>query len=148
MSSLFDRLENELGDRNDEGGISPLDLLDLPDQLRRIMRAMLRATKLSHKEIIAHMEAWPEKDRMSAEDLESSLDNLVKQGWLIVMGEDDYIGYRVNLRRKKGKKLSDSIWGALENKIEDRIEQQRKLADRIKAQSESKRPGSKENDAE
>lgn len=121
--SLFDKLQNELDDRNEEGGISTVDLLELPEQWRRIMRHMLRAVTLPRKEIVAVIASWPEKDRFSEEELDKALKSLVHQGWLIEMGEGDLIGYRVNLRRKKGSDLS--IWGTIGDKIDERMQQSR-----------------------
>ena len=60
MSNLFDRLQNELNSRQEEPqeGISVLDLVDLPAPLRKIMRLMLRKTKLSYSEIVAEVEGF------------------------------------------------------------------------------------------
>jgi len=126
MSGLFDRLQSELDDREDEGGISPIDLLELPENLRRVMRFMLRAVVVSKDEIEKHIATWPEKDRMSGDDLGEGLRILVEQGWLIQLGEKDHPTYRVNLRRKKASALGDSIWGALDAKITERIEARQK----------------------
>ncbi|TAK10707.1 MAG: hypothetical protein EPO32_14320 [Anaerolineae bacterium] len=118
--SLFDKLQGELDDRNSEGGISPVDLLDLPESLRRIMRHMLRAVTMPRKDIVAVVASWPEKDRFSEEELDKALKSLVHQGWLIEIGEGDLLGYRVNLRRKKGSE--NSIWGTIGSRIDERIE--------------------------
>jgi hypothetical protein len=123
MSDLFDRLQNEMDDRNQEGGISPMDLLELPDELRKIMRQMLRAGKMSRTKITELVDSWPEEERLQSEDLDKSLKSLVTQGWLIEMGEGEFMGYRVNLRRKKGSTLSSSIWGALDERLTDRKEE-------------------------
>jgi hypothetical protein len=123
MSDLFDRLQNEMDDRNEEGGISPMDLLELPDEMRKIMRQMLRAGTMSRIKITELVDSWPEEERLQSDDLDKSLKSLVTQGWLIEMGEGEYLGYRVNLRRKKGSTLTSSIWGALDERLTDRKEQ-------------------------
>jgi hypothetical protein len=120
MSGLFDKLQNELDNRNEEGGISPLDLLDLPDELRRIMREMLRAVTMSRHDVFNLVESWPEKERLERKDLKDSLNELVRQGWLIEMGEGDLLGYRVNLRRKKGSTLSSGIWSKIDTALTGR----------------------------
>ena len=118
MSSLFDRLQNELEDRDKEGGITPLDLADLPPQLRKLMRLMLREVEMTRADLGKAVQSMPEADRLNDEELDQSLAALVKQSWLIASGEGDSIRYRVNLRRKKTVDLDSSIWNALENKIE------------------------------
>ena len=120
MSSIFDRLQDELDDRNDGSGISPMDLLDLPDNLRRIMTRLLRAVTMTHADAHKMVASWPEKDRLSPKDLDKAFDSLLKQGWLINIGEGELRGYRVNLRRKKGSTLAANIWGALDEKITTR----------------------------
>jgi hypothetical protein len=135
MSGLFDKLENELGNRSEEGGISPLDLLDLPDELRKIMREMLRKVTLSHADTHKLVAGWPEKERLTESDLNASLQKLVKQGWLIEMGEGEYKGYRVNLRHKKGSNLSESIWGKIDDVLTTRMGEARKAREEDSTES-------------
>ncbi|MBI3159132.1 MAG: hypothetical protein HYZ26_06000 [Chloroflexi bacterium] len=130
--SLFDKLQSELDDRNEEGGISTVDLLELPESLRRIMRHMLRAVTMPRKDVLTLVASWPEKDRISEEELDKALKSLVHQGWLIEMGEGDLLGYRVNLRRKKGSQLS--IFNTIGEKIDERMEAARKAAEEKAAQ--------------
>jgi len=120
MNDLFDRLQGEIDNRNEGGGISPMDLLELPEHMRMIMRKMLRSRSMGKDEIIRFVSTWEEEKRVSKEDLEKSLNYLVDQGWLIELGEGEMLGYRVNLRRKKGSTLSDSLWGAINSKLVDR----------------------------
>lgn len=117
MSSLFDRLQNELEDRDKEGGITPLDLADLPPRLRKLMRFMLRQVEMTRADLGDAIKSMPEADRLTDEELDQSLEALVKQSWLIALGEGERIRYRVNLRRKKTLDLDASIWNALENKV-------------------------------
>ena len=118
MSSLFDRLQNELEDRDKEGGITPLDLADLPPRLRKLMRLMLREVEITRADLGKAVQSMPEADQLNDEELDQSLEALVKQSWLIALGEGERIRYRVNLRRKKSLDLDASIWNALENKVE------------------------------
>jgi hypothetical protein len=125
MSSLFDRLQDELEDREGEGGITPLDLADLPSQLRKLMRLMLREVEVTRADLGKAVQAMPETDRINDEELDKSLAALVKQSWLIALGEGERIRYRVNLRRKKTSDLDSSIWNALENRIESKSAKQK-----------------------
>jgi hypothetical protein len=120
MSSLFDRLQNELEDREKEGGITPLDLADLPPRLRKLMRFMLREVEITRDDLGKAIKSMPESDQLDDEELDQSLDALVKQSWLIALGEGERIRYRVNLRRKKSLDLDASIWNALENRVESK----------------------------
>nr|MBN1228278.1 hypothetical protein [Anaerolineae bacterium] len=112
MSGVFDQLHNQIGGQDeDSGGISPLDLRDLPDNQRRIMRMMITEVELPYTEI----REWAE-DFMSQDDLDEALADLVMQGWLIRMGETNIV-YEANLRRKAGSELAKSVWANLDKKI-------------------------------
>ncbi len=131
MSSLFDRLQNELDKREEEGkeGISPLDFVDLPAPLRRMMRMMLRETKLTYPKIVESLTSMPGFQQTEKAELDQSLDALVKQEWLIRIGVAKKATYRVNLSRKRGSRLDASIWSTIDKKIEERIQQQQQEAD-------------------
>ena len=118
MAGLFDRLQNELDDRDKEGGITALDLADLPAPLRKIMRLMLRKIEMDYPSLLQAVEAMPEKDRMEKAELDQALDELSKKSWLIRRGEGDSVTYKVNLRRKASSTLVDGIWASLDDKIE------------------------------
>ena len=120
MGSLFDKLQNELDDREEEGGITALDLVDLPPPLRKLMRILLREVEASRSDLEKKVQEMTEADRLSDKELGKSLDVLVQQSWLIALGEGKNIRYRVNLRRKKGSDLASSIWNSLEGRIEER----------------------------
>lgn len=117
MGGLFDRLQSQLENREKEGGITALDLASLPPRLRKIMRLMLREVEMTYPELLEAIQAMPEADRLSQADLDHSLETLSKQGWLIRLGVEDLVTYRVNLRRKAGSKLTEGIWSALDNKM-------------------------------
>jgi len=119
MAGMFDRLQNELDDRNKEGGITTLDLADLPSPLRKLMRIMLRKVELDYHSIFEAVEAMPEGDQMSKEELDQALEELRQKSWLIQRGEGDNVAYKVNLRRKASSTLSQNIWSSLDNKIDN-----------------------------
>jgi hypothetical protein len=117
MSGVFNRLQNKLEIQKREQGISPLEIADLPPNLRKVMRLMLREVAMKYSELQRAVEAMPESQRMSEEDFNQALAMLVEQNWLIRSGEGDMVTYRVNLRRKAGSNLDKDIWASLENKI-------------------------------
>ena len=124
MSELFDRLEGELEKREKEQGITPLDLVDLPVELRKIMRLMLRELQMSLPELHAATQTIEETKGIGEEELQRLLDKLLNQGWLIQLGEDGAPRYKVNLRRKRSSKLGDSIWSKLGDKMDNRDKQE------------------------
>jgi hypothetical protein len=117
MSGVFNRLQNKLDIQKREQGISPLELADLPPNLRKVMRLMLREVAMKYTELQKTVDAMPESQRMSHEDFDQALAMLVEQNWLIRSGEGDMVTYRVNLRRKAGSNLSKDIWASLDDKI-------------------------------
>jgi len=117
MSSVFDRLQKQLDIRKREEGISPLDLADLPPELRRIMRLMLREVVMKYSDLIQAVEAMPAAQRLSRRELDAALGTLVEQNWLIRYGQGELISYKVNLRRKAGSQLDKDIWSALDDRI-------------------------------
>jgi hypothetical protein len=120
MSGLFDKLQNELDIREKKGGITPLDLAELPAPLRKMMRTLLRKVELSKTEVAKVLEDLPADDRKEIKNLDSALKTLIKQGWLISFGEGDNQRYKVNLRRKQGSTLAASIFDKLEERMEER----------------------------
>jgi hypothetical protein len=121
MGGLFDRLQNQLDKRNKEAGISPLDLAALPPALRRIMRTMLRELEMTHAQLVQVVAEMPEVDRISQSELDDSLDRLTREGWLIRLGIEELITYKVNLRRKAGSSLAQGIWSALDARLEKKV---------------------------
>ena len=119
MSGTFDRLQKKIEDKRAKGGISVLDLADLSPALRKIMKLMLRQLRMNYPQLITAMEDLPEDERLPQEELDKALERLVDQAWLIQIGKDERAIYKVNLRRKAGSKMGESIWQSLEAKLKD-----------------------------
>lgn len=117
MAGVFDRLQRQIEDKNKEGGITALDLADLPPALRKIMRLMLRQLQMNYPQLCAAMDAMPEAERLSRTDLDQSLENLTRQAWLTRLGEGAKAVYKVNLRAKSGSTLASGIWASLDEKL-------------------------------
>ena len=122
MAGVFDKLQKELDDRQQEGGISALDLADLPAPLRKLMRLMLREVEMDYDSLAAAARAMPKSELINKAELDQALDELCAKNWLIRRGQDTLISYRVNLRRRAGSNLSQGIWAALNKKIENKGE--------------------------
>jgi len=117
MPGVFDRLQKEIQDKQREGGISALDLADLPPALRRIMRMMLRELQLDYPRLVEAVEAASKEERLSRAELNAALDTLTQQSWLTRLGEGERAIYKVNLRRKAGSTLASGIWASLDDKL-------------------------------
>lgn len=117
MDGVFDRLQKQIDDKRKAGGISVLDLADLPHSLRKIMRLMLRHTRMSYAQLNEAIEQMPEDERLSQADLDAALNKLSDQAWLIQIGAGERAVYKVNLRHKAGSQLSETIWQNLDSKL-------------------------------
>ncbi|MCB9111839.1 MAG: hypothetical protein H6634_11380 [Anaerolineales bacterium] len=117
MPGLFDRLDKEIKDSQKDGGMSPLDIAKLPPSLRKIMRLMLRELQMGYPRMCEVMDAMPEQDRLTRDELDSALSDLTEQFWLIRIGKKEKAIYKVNLRRKAGSTLAAGIWSAIDAKI-------------------------------
>jgi hypothetical protein len=117
MPGVFDRLQKEIENKEGEGGITALDLADLPPTLRKIMRLMLRELQLNYPQLQETIAALPENERLSNKHLDEALDVLTTQGWLIRIGLGEKAIYKVNLRRKAGSNLASGVWNTLDEKL-------------------------------
>ena len=117
MPGVFDRLQKEIESKGGEGGITALDIADLPLTLRKIMRLMLRELQLSRPQLTEAITALPENERLAAKDLDEALKVLTSQGWLIRIGQGEKAIYKVNLRRKAGSKLASGVWNTLDEML-------------------------------
>lgn len=119
MAGIFDRLQKQIDDKRKEGGITVLDLADLPSALRKVMRLMLRQVQMTYLQLCEAMDQLPADERMTRAHLDEALQKLAEQAWLIQIGEGERAIYKVNLRRKPGSKLGAGIWEALDAKLKD-----------------------------
>ena len=117
MTGVFDRLQKQIDDKRKEGGISVLDLAELPPALRKIMRLMLRQIHMNYIQLHEAIEQLPETERLTRANLDEALKKLSDQGWLIQIGTGEQAIYKVNLRHRAGSKLSKTIWQNLDSKI-------------------------------
>ena len=119
MTGVFDRLQKQLDDKRKENGITVLDLADLPPALRKIMKLMLRKLQMNYDQLYETIEQMPEEERLTRIQLDEALKKLSEQAWLIQIGKGKRAIYKVNLRRKAGSKLGESIWQNLDAKLKD-----------------------------
>jgi hypothetical protein len=78
---------------------------------------------MNYARLCEAMDSMPEAERLSRADLDTALDMLTQQFWLIRLGEGERATYKVNLRRKSGSALEGGVWSALESKLKDKPEE-------------------------
>ena len=120
MPGVFDRLNKEIENKQQEGGITALDLAGLPPALKRIMRLMLRELQMNYPRLCEVVDSMPEDERLTRDDLDAALAALTQQFWLTRIGEGPKAIYKVNLRRKAGSVLAGGIWASLNSKLKDK----------------------------
>jgi hypothetical protein len=115
MPGLYDRLRSQLDDDDDKSaGLTPLDIAGLPEDQRRVMFALLRDADASSDGITEDAL----QDKLSdLEGLPDVLAELIKQSWLIELGEPPNVRYKVNLRHKRGSKFATNLWASLSDRL-------------------------------
>ena len=117
MPGIYDRLQKQLEVAKREEGISPIEIAELPPNLRKVMRLMLREVVMKYTDLQAAIEEMPAASRVPAGELQAALNTLVEQNWLTRYGTGEFTSYRVNLRRRAGSVLGKDIWSALDARI-------------------------------
>ena len=109
---------DQLGDdeNGQPAGLTPLDIADLPEQQRQVMFALLRDSRASAGGVTLDM---LQEKLSEIEDLDSVLNDLTQNNWLIRQGEAATVRYKVNLRRKRGSSLGGNIWSSLSSRLAD-----------------------------
>lgn len=117
MSSQLDQVEFMVAEelRRIEGeprsGLVFSDLLDLSDSPRNIVLEVSRAEEATLAQIVKAIGG----DR---ETIKSQVQTLVQRGYLIESQRAGQKVYRVPMGMRRPRQLPDSIWDALERKIE------------------------------
>ncbi len=114
MPGLFDHLSAHVSS-DDPGGITPLDIADLPTDQRQVMLSLLREQAGMTEGV--SVEFLNTKFAGKISDINAVLAELVRDGWLIVLGEAPNLHYRVNLRAKRGSNASFGLWSVLSDRV-------------------------------
>jgi hypothetical protein len=94
-------------------GLSLLDLADLPAPWRAVMRLIMREKSMLHDALLAAVSQLPDGQRLSEAELNDTLDELCRQGYLQQDVTDAGRRYQILVARKPGKQLHSAIWNAL-----------------------------------
>jgi hypothetical protein len=114
MTGLFDRLNAQLGSE-EPAGITPLDITDLPQDQKQLMLTLLRDQGGAVDGVTR--EALHSKFSDKLGDLDATLAQLARNGWLIVMGEAPNLRYRVNLKAKRGSTGGFGLWSVISDRV-------------------------------
>ena len=95
-------------------GLTPLDIVDLPDEQRQVMFSFLRDAKETFG--VLTLDALQDKHN-DLDDLSGILDDLTKLDWLTQLGEEPNVRYKANLGRRRASRLSDNLWASLSDRL-------------------------------
>jgi hypothetical protein len=90
------------------GGISPLDLLELPPDLREVMNVLMRSGASTAQQVADPM-------HIEVDKAIGLLDTLVARGHVRQLGKDEQSVYEPILGRSRRPRLSSRLWQALED---------------------------------
>jgi hypothetical protein len=111
MSGLFDRLQGEIDQRDRQSGLSTAELLELPDELRRLVQLLLRSGPQTSGEVAAAL-------GLDAAAAEALVEALVDKGLARPVAGVSETRYRVSLARRRSRQLPGGIWRALADRSE------------------------------
>lgn len=118
MPSLYEHLNARMGD-DEPAGITPLDLTDLPQEQKHVMLSLLRDSAGTTDGLTTEGLRRKLEDRV--QNLDATISELSRLGWLIVMGESPNLRYRVNLRAKRGRAANVGLWAALSDRLSKEV---------------------------
>ncbi|MFE1745589.1 ArsR family transcriptional regulator [Coleofasciculus sp. H7-2] len=105
-----DRIDQSPADssgKQTDVGLNMLDIMSLPDDLRKLVNWMMRQKNVTLEEVAAHTGEGEEVVR-------TQLETLVTQGFVQELEEGETRRYRPRLAPKQRSKLSTNIWQNLE----------------------------------
>ena len=107
---MFDRLQRELKKRPKVEGITPADMVDLPEPLRTAMNKMVRKGSMTLSELTAELNLKTTQTRRLGA-------MLIEKGFLssIEQEADGEIVYQTRFARKCGRSVSLDIWESLDD---------------------------------
>ena len=111
-SGLFNRLQDEIEARDSGEGLSPIDLLDMPDAMASVINKIIRKNGMRLEDIAAELGQSPA-------ETQSVLGELVAKGFVRRIEVKNEVWYKAQFGRKADKVLSLSIWSSLDDVMGD-----------------------------
>lgn len=112
MAGLFNRLQDEIEARDSQTGLSPIDLLDMPETLAAVINKIIRRNGMKLEDIAEELGQSPGQTK-------ATLDELVKKGYARRVEVQEEIWYKAQFARKADKTLSSTIWSSLDEVVEE-----------------------------
>ena len=106
MAGLFDRLQEDLDQREKMAGLTPADLLELPDDERKVVQTLARRGDLSLPELAEHI------GRPEAE-IAATLERLREKGFARALEIHGRTVYRTYFGRRRASGVMGGIWDKL-----------------------------------
>ena len=113
MTGLFNRLQDEIEARESGIGLSPIDLLDMPDTLADVIHRIIRNNGMKLEDIATELNQSPQ-------DTAATLEQLVAKGYARRVTVKNEVWYKAQFGRKADKVLSLNIWSSLNNIADDK----------------------------
>jgi hypothetical protein len=112
VPGLFDRLQDELERRERSEGVSPLDVLELPEDLRAVLQLIARRGAMTAREVAADTGA-------ELEPTQALLASLEQKGFLRVTDATGEPTYKRYLGHRRARTVPLNIWDALSDKVDE-----------------------------
>lgn len=109
---LFGRLQEDLAQRERMAGLTPVDLLELPRDERRVVQALARKGELELDELAAAIDMEPA-------EAEAVVESLREEGFVRVIETKGKRTYKTYFGRRRAAKMPLDIW----QKLSDRTDQ-------------------------
>lgn len=112
MSGIFESAGSK--STPEDGGISTLDLAELPADQKKVMLALLR----DQPQYPDGMPAAVLKAQIgdAVEDIDATLDTLQRENWVTITDEGEPLRYRIAFRPRRAKKTGYSLWSILSDR--------------------------------
>ena len=111
MPGLFDRLQGEIEAREQQAGLSPTDLLDMPPALAAVIKQIIRRNGMKLADIAEVLGQAPTQTRQT-------LDELVNKGLARQVEVKGEVWYKVQFAHRRSRTLSQGLWSALDNAVD------------------------------
>jgi len=107
---LFERLQDQINDRELGEFLSPLDLLELSDELHDLLRHIMRRGPTSAQELAEAL-------GMEVEQAGALLTQLANRSFLATVPGTSPVRYRATLGRRRARKLPEGMWSSLADRL-------------------------------
>ena len=108
---MYERLREAIASRDAAAGISAAELLDLPDDLRRLLQILMREGDASVADLAA-------ASGTGETDVAAALESLESKGLVKRVDGADRPRYRAVLAQRRGREVPAGIWVALAAKLD------------------------------